>query len=432
MEELDFSELGYRIVVLSLLSEDKLFLTRVAFSQTTEAREAVAKLPVKFGDLAIPISDANNIMIKSLHSKKPQLTHSWHDLMTPIISKEEAESIQREVGIQSSLVYPLIVNDVAIGTMIFSLAKDIQSVENSEAALLTGFVDVVAMAVQNADLYNRLKNSRDNLKAMNKRLTELDKLKDEFVALASHELRTPMVSLRNYTWMLLNGKAGELKPKQKEYIRRIHESGGRLSRLVNSMLNISRLEAGRVILNAQQADILSVTESVVLEMEGRADQLGIKVVIQQNEPTPTVLVDVDKIKEVLINFISNALKFSRPGGVVTITFEPLESFVRVSVKDNGVGLLPDEIPQLFKKFGIVNETYLKTSGIVQGTGLGLYICRQVVEMHGGEVGVESEGRGKGSTFFFTIPRYTPTAEKMLAQVGTSRDAGIIHTEMQGY
>lgn len=432
LEELGFSQLGYRIVVLTLLSEDTKMLRRVAVSQTPEAKAAIARLPVKFEELSIPMTDPNNIMIKTIRTKQVSLTHSWDDLMTPVVAKADAETIQQGVGIKSSLVYPLIVNDKAIGAMIFSLAKDIDSINDTEATLLTGFVDVVAVSVQNADLYDRLKKSRDNLRAMNKRLTELDKLKDEFVSLASHELRTPMVSLRNYTWMLLNGKAGALQPKQKEYIRRIHESGGRLSRLVNSMLNISRLEAGRISLDVEQADIIAVTKAVVQEMEGRADQLGIKLEILQNESLPTVVIDVDKIKEVLINFVSNALKFSKPGGVITIAYSVDESFVTVKVIDHGIGLLPEEIPQLFKKFGIINETYLKTSGIVQGTGLGLYICKQIITLHDGQVAVVSEGREKGSTFSFTIPRYSAMAEQRLKQLSANNDAGIIHTELQDY
>lgn len=295
----------------------------------------------------------------------------------------------------------------------------------------------------NITLKEEVEHATKKLKAANARLLQLDKLKDEFVSLASHELRTPMVSIRNYTWMLLNGKAGPLKPKQKEYIHRVYESGTRLSRLVNSMLNISRIESGRIILNVERADIYEVVKSVLTEIEGKAKSQSIKIVVEKSikdlktkrelEKPPSVLIDIDKIKEVIINLVGNSMKFTKPGGKIIVSFAVDELYVHVRVKDDGIGLTEEEIPQLFKKFGMIKETYLMTTGTVQGTGLGLYICKSIIDMHGGSIGVMSEGRQKGSTFSFTVPREaSPVASKIQRGDSESKDAGIIHTELNGY
>lgn len=282
----------------------------------------------------------------------------------------------------------------------------------------------------NITLKQEVDKATESLKDANLRLRQLDKLKDEFVSLASHELRTPMVSIHNYTWMLLNDKAGPLKPKQKEYIRRIHDSSSRLSRLVNSMLNISRIESGRVVLSVERADLHKLVANVVRELAGKAENQGVKLVIESVEKLPTVLVDVDKVTEVLVNFVGNSLKFTKPGGVITISFHIDPEFVQVRVQDTGVGLTKAEIPQLFKKFGMIKESYLQTTGIVQGTGLGLYICKSIIKMHGGTVGVESEGRGKGSTFYFTVPRQnTPMAKELEHRASNSNNVGIIRTDI---
>lgn len=314
----------------------------------------------------------------------------------------------------------------------------------------------LGVALANARAYEEIKNfnttlkdevarATKRLKTANKRLLQFDKLKDEFVSLASHELRTPMVSIRNYSWMLFNDKVGKLKPKQKEYARRIYESSTRLTRLVNSMLNISRIESGRILLSVEPTDILNLTQEVITELEGKAKEQGVVIEIKKTaknleknqdqslEKLPTVMIDSDKIKEVLVNLVGNSLKFTPKGGRVEISFSTDELFVHIQVKDTGAGLEEDEIPKLFKKFGMIRETYLMTAGTVQGTGLGLYICKSIIEMHGGEIGVHSQGRGKGSTFYFSLPKENnSTALKLKSGEKNGKDAGIIHSEVGGY
>lgn len=442
LKELGYSKFGYKIVVLSLIHEKRKILERVAVSQTEEAKYALSLLPIPFTEIEIPLSDKNNVMIQTIRTSTPHITHSWYDVMRPAINQVDAESMQKKVGIKTSLLYPIKVNEKTIGVMIFSLSKHLDNFESAEVKLLAGFVDIVGLSVQNANLYQKLEASKEKLKRANHRLLELDKLKDEFVSLASHELRTPMVSIRNYIWMVLNGKGGKVNPKQREYLRRAYDSTSRLSRLVNSMLNLSRIESGRVILSVQQIDIRKVIRDVITEIGVRADQVGIKLALRQQVQSvktgesvqlPTVLVDTDKIKEVLVNLIGNSLKFTPAGGTITISLAVERDYVWVRIVDTGVGLDKDQIPKLFQKFSMLRESYSTNATMAQGTGLGLYICKSIIELHGGKIWVESKGRGKGSSFTFTIPRYSEEHLQLLRRnQHNGKDAGIIHSAVADY
>ena len=291
-------------------------------------------------------------------------------------------------------------------------------------------------------LKEEVTRATSKLRTANERLLELDKLKDEFVSLASHELRTPMVSIRNYIWMVLNGKGGKVNPKQREYLRRAYDSTSRLSRLVNSMLNLSRIESGRVILSVEQADIRSVIRDVMTEIGIRADKMGIKLSLRQKVESlrtgevvqlPSVIIDLDKIKEVLINLIGNSLKFTPSGGTIMISLAVDREHVLVSITDSGIGLEKDQIPKLFQKFSMLRESYSTNATMAQGTGLGLYICKSIIELHGGKIWVESEGHRKGSTFKFTLPRYSEDHLQLLRRnQHNGKDAGIIHSAVTDY
>ncbi len=251
-----------------------------------------------------------------------------------------------------------------------------------------------------------------------------------------------MVSIRNYIWMVLNGKGGKVNSKQREYLRRAYDSTSRLSRLVNSMLNLSRIESGRVILSVEQADIRKIIHDVMTEIGIRADKMGIKLTLRHKIESlntgeavqlPSVVIDIDKIKEVLVNLIGNSLKFTPAGGSITISLAVDSEHVRIGITDTGVGLDETQIPKLFKKFSMLRESYRTNASIAQGTGLGLYISKSIISLHKGKLWVESPGHGSGSTFYFTLPRYSEQHLQLLRRNHhNGKDAGIIHSAVSDY
>jgi len=271
-----------------------------------------------------------------------------------------------------------------------------------EWSVLKSFTGAVGISVENAQLFEEVQATSEELHQANEKLKELDKLKDEFVSVASHELRTPMTAIKSYLWMALAGRGGELTEKQKYYVDRAYVSADRLIRLVNNMLNVSRIESGRIGIELEKLDLGRLARDVVEEVTPRANELGIGVTCHEQKDLPAVLADPDKIKEVLINLIGNSLKFTPKDGSIEINFNIKDDMVETSVKDTGKGIAKEDMPKIFKKFGLIEGSYA-SSQQDQGTGLGLYISWNIILLHHGTIKAESEGLGKGATFTFSLP-----------------------------
>ncbi len=262
------------------------------------------------------------------------------------------------------------------------------------------------LAHVNEEMYKKnleLADTKKQLENANERLEEVDKLKDEFVSLASHELRTPMTVIKSYVFMLLNKSTGDLTDKQKTYLERTLSSTERLINLVNDMLNVSRIESGKLIIEPVPTDIVKLVSDIVTELQTRAGEIGVNLLYIKPQSSLISNIDINRIKEVIINLIGNSFKFTPRGGSITVEVaQNGKDFALIKVKDTGQGISSDNILKLFKKFSMVGNSHLtKEKG--QGTGLGLYLSKSLVELHGGKIWVESEGEGKGSTFSFTLP-----------------------------
>jgi len=431
LTELGYLKLGYRIIVLTLIDEDKKVLKRISLSQTKEAESAQAASAIPFHSIDIPLDDKDNLLIKTLSSKKPFITHHWPDIFRPTLTDEQALKNQQAAGIKTSMLYPIIVKSNVIGVVIFSLIRPVEDISQDEKDLIRGFCDIVGLAVQNARLYTTLGETSEKLKQANIKLKELDALKDEFVSVASHELRTPMTAIRSYLWMALDGQGGPLNQKQQFYLQRSYESTDRLIKLVNNMLNISRIESGRMSLELSSTDLLTLTQEVVDEVIPRAKELDVNIILTPSPSLPSVIADIDKIKEVIINLIGNSLKFTPKKGIITISFQTKDDQVITSVTDTGAGLTPDIIKNLFQKFGLVKGSYqTNQTSEAQGTGLGLYICKQIVKLHHGDISACSPGIGRGSTFSFSLPITTPDRlTQYQKQFQHTSNVGIIHSKI---
>lgn len=403
LTELEYMQLGYRIIVLVLLDKTNGVLKRIAISQTEEGKKAVANSPVPFKNIDIPISAKDNLLVKVLETKQPSSTTNWTDILTPAFTNDEAINIQQSIGIKTSLVYPVVSKNEVIGVMIFSLVKTQDLVSDEEKDLITGFTDIVGLALQNSILYTSLERTTEDLKVANEKLKSLDKLKDEFVSLASHELRTPMTAIKSYLWLVLYQKeVGELNDKQKTYLERTYQSTERLIKLVNDMLNVSRIESGRLTISVKPLDIVKLAQDSIADIMPNANARGLTLtVVPPVTPLEPVMADPEKIKEIFINLVGNSLKFTPSGGKIEITFEKKDNQIQTNIIDNGKGIKPEDMKTLFHKFGMIEGNYA-TKAPGQGSGLGLYITKSIIEMHGGKVEIFSEGEDKGTKFSFTL------------------------------
>jgi signal transduction histidine kinase len=226
----------------------------------------------------------------------------------------------------------------------------------------------------------------------------LDKLKDEFVSLASHELRTPMTAIRGSLSTILEGFAGDISPQSREFLIAASNENDRLIRLVNNLLNISRIESGRFDFIKTPVNMNALIIEVVNNLSEAAKEKNLFLKYEPNSAIPVITTDGDKIREVLINIVGNAIKFTHQGGV-TIRIEQKEGLITTSINDSGSGIAPEDQEILFKKFSQARGSYSQTTG---GTGLGLYICKIIIEGLKGKIWLESTV-GHGSTFYFSLP-----------------------------
>ncbi len=311
-----------------------------------------------------------------------------------------------------SLIVPLSVQNQLFGLIVLGSKPSGDPYTVQDIHLLNTISFQALNAIENALSYEEIRKfnitlkdevtkATANLQVANEKLKELDHLKDDFVSVASHELRTPMTAIRSYAWMALHRPDVVLTEKMKRYLSRTLISTERLINLVNDMLNISRIESGKVAISPAIIDLHGISEEVMEDVASRAAEKNIHLTIE-NVTVPKAFADPDKVHQVLLNLVGNSLKFTPEGGTVSINFFTDGIWLEVSVRDNGTGISHDDIQRLFKKFARLDSSYISSSSS-NGTGLGLFICRSLVELMQGKIWATSEGVGRGSTFTFSLP-----------------------------
>ena len=233
---------------------------------------------------------------------------------------------------------------------------------------------------------------------------EVDRLKSEFVATVSHELRTPMTAIKGYVDVLLMGAAGAVNENQSHFLNIVKGNIDRLNILVNDLLDISRIEAGRVSLTPQPLDLREIAEDVIGDVLRRSQEEGKPMALSLDAPKvlPRVMGDAERIRQVIDNLVDNAYHYTPVNGTIKVGIHALDGTeVQVDVEDNGVGIAPEDQERVFERFYRGEHPLVLAT---PGTGLGLPIVRQLVEMHNGRIWMKSKGLpGKGSVFSFTLP-----------------------------
>jgi signal transduction histidine kinase len=231
-------------------------------------------------------------------------------------------------------------------------------------------------------------------------LERIDRAKTEFLSMASHQLRTPLGIIKGYLSMMLEGDYGEIPKEAKEKLKNAYVSNDRLVKLVNDLLDITRLEMGRIELKLERASIEEIISGVVEEMKEAAEKKGLYLKFEKPKfPLPEMMLDKEKIRQVILNLVDNGIKYTQKGGV-EIKLKIENSKLKIEIADTGVGLSKEEIKNLFE---IMARGRAGLQYWMQGVGLGLYTARKFVEMHGGKIWAKSPGKDKGSTFYIELP-----------------------------
>lgn len=400
--------------VLQLLSENLGFARMVLFLWDSE--RGIATVGQMFGmppeveeaarQLAIPVRDDGGIAAELLIHGKPVLVSNL-DAVADRISPAVLPMLQ-QVGIFSFVAVPLRSQQRILGYL--GADRGALPCSHEDLDLLMTIASHVAVAVDNARAYTelatltehlerRVQERTHELQTVNERLQDHDSRRSKFVSVASHELRTPMTSIKGFVENMLDGLTGQLSERQEHYLQRVKHNVDRLTRIINQLLDWSRLDVGRIDIKPESLRIDAFVRDVVESFQTLATEKSIALEVLPCKHSLTVRADRDKLEQILWNLVGNAIKFTPHSGRVTVQCSVRDtSAAQITVADTGCGIAADVLPLVFNEFSKV-ESAMPTS---QGAQLGLFITKSLVTLHGGRMWVESQ-LGVGTQFHFTLP-----------------------------
>jgi signal transduction histidine kinase len=326
-----------------------------------------------------------------------------------VVELEEIENAL--VWLDAAVVVPLFVNKELTGLIVLGDKLSGEPYLQDDTNFLAALAPQAATALENARLYqeslefgNKLKaeveRATHELAIANEQLRDLDKAKSEFLSVASHQLYTPLTALRGYLSMLREGDFGKTPAKQQPVINILEKSSERLIALIKNLLDISRIESGRLELNLESVDLATMITELVRDLIPNAAAKQLKLKFKKpNSPLPHVVADRQRLRQVMLNLIDNAIKYTESGRI-DVTLRRIGDDIIFAVTDTGKGLTQQEIGKLFNKFTRVGGA---DRFHTEGAGLGLYVAKQIVKEHHGNVEVTSPGMDQGSTFSVRLP-----------------------------
>ena len=356
------------------------FHLRASYQMEQELVDAYRATPLRLGQGATGRSAETRVpyQIADLRQERELATRG----MRPILSR---------LGYQSLLAVPLLLEQKIMGALTI-YRRETGSFAPEVVNLLQTFATQSVLAIQNARLFREIEEKSRQIEAANRH-------KSEFLANVSHELRTPLNAIIGFSEVLGERMFGELNEKQAEYTEDILSSGRHLLSLINDILDLSKIEAGRMELELTKFDLPSAVENALILVRERATRHGIKLERAIDERLGDFTGDERKVKQILVNLLSNSVKFTPEGGKIHVNASLNNGSVIISIADTGIGIAKEDQEAIFEEFRQVGSNYAQKR---EGTGLGLTLTRKFVEMHGGKIWVESE-LGKGATFTFTLP-----------------------------
>jgi signal transduction histidine kinase len=338
------------------------------------------------GAFTIPLSRATHNGRIVLDRRTSQVA----DLQAEVEEYPEGSAIARRWGHRTVLGVPLLRAGEALG-VITVRRTEVRPFTTRQRELLQIFADQAVIAIENVRLFHEIAQKSRELEVASQH-------KSEFLASMSHELRTPLNAIIGFSDVLLQGMFGETNDKQTEYLRDILASGQHLLSLINDILDLSKIEAGKMELELADFDLPTAIDNAMILMRERAGRRGIALERTLDERLSAIRADERKVKQVLLNLLSNAVKFTPEGGRIDVRAILGDGVAEISVTDTGVGIAPADHEAVFEEFKQVGHAEKKA----EGTGLGLALCRKFVELHGGRIWVGSD-LGAGSTFTFSLP-----------------------------
>ncbi len=387
-------DLNLEFAGILIFKKENDLLAPLAFSKSERLLGILDKLGFLFKN--ITIDDISNrplfkqVVYDHIANTTNDPTEVWHEL----IKIEDLTKIKEESNIKTILIHPLMKGAEVFGVLILGMNRDYNTLNAFEKDSIKSFINIIAVSLDKAYLYKNLQDANVQLKS-------LDKLKTEFLSLASHQLRSPLTAIIGYSSMLLDGDFGEITvEKQKEALDRVFTSSRHLATVVDDFLNVAKIEQGGMKYAMAPFDFEKATRDLESDMALMAKKKGLELTFETDNKAPyTVNGDMEKLRQVILNLTDNSIKYTKEGSIkVLLTKDEINKRIRLSITDTGMGMTPEIKATLFKKFARGEGAKMNTGG----SGLGLYLAKEIIEAHKGIVDVTSPGPGQGSTFFIEL------------------------------
>lgn len=394
------------------LHYDRAMITQFDRTRNVSYDFRVRGMPQEVADFLrtqeVAVTDPESVEGTVFLRGEPVLTNNIHEIWDRLHPFDQ--KLIAMVNVKSFITVPLKTHDAVIGSLSVDRTHN-QALTQDDLDVLTTLASQVAIALDNAQAYReieslnagleaRVRARTAELEAANAQLKQMDRLKSKFLAHVSHELRTPLTSIVGFADNMLEGLVGSLNVKQEQYLTRIKANGTRLARMITDLLDLSRVEAGKLVLSFDQICLQTVVTDVIEQLLPLAITKHLQIELQSPDPTLLVWADPDRLSQILTNLLDNAIKYTPDGGHIWVDLSVADhEMARVVVRDNGQGIPPDALPKLFDPFFRVHH---QERSQTKGLGLGLAIVKDLVELHGGSIAVHST-LDQGTEFTFTIP-----------------------------
>jgi len=370
------------------------FHHRVAFFGSTPAPESTELFPVN----PDTVSGRSILQRRSIHV---------HDLALEVDTEYPASKIYLErFGTRTILAMPLLREGIPLGGIVIR-RKEVRPFTDKQIALLKTFADQAVIAIENVRLFQEIQEKNEQLETANRH-------KSQFLANVSHELRTPLNSIIGFTRIVLRRTGGQIADLQKENLQKVLVSSEHLLSLINELLDLSKIEAGRMEVYAETFHLNDVVRMATSTVEPMLKDGRVRLVTEISPDIPPLKTDRDKLKQAVLNLLSNAAKFTERGEIKVAAWQE-NGNLKLTVSDTGIGMKQEALNYIFDEFRQADMSSTRRYG---GTGLGLAIVKRFINLMGGEIGVESEV-GKGSKFTITIPMNLKTSREMRGESGVA-------------
>lgn len=371
-------------------------------------------------------ADGMHFILKSLQENEELINslRSSNTLSSVNLSLQAKASIQNLFNMEHFILSPILTQNGFIGIAFVGNQSNASPITQGDEEFFTVMANQIGQSLQNARFFEEVyrtsqaleTNVQERTQQLESALEEVQKIsktKSEFISAVSHELRTPLTSIKGYASILMTGKLGEIPEKVKERLGKINLHSDNLVSLINELLDISRIESGRVEMKMSEHSLASTVENVVDLLTPQMREKSINWRMEIDPAVPKLIYDSSQVERIFINLIGNALKFTPVGGIIQVraAYDPLKKYVTVDVSDNGIGIPENDLSKLFDEFYRVDNTINQN---VKGTGLGLALAKKIVEAHKGRIWVTSKVN-EGTTFHFTLPQNPATVKSEMTK-----------------